>query len=377
MINRDFHGMKLSALGFGAMRLPVIDGDDGRIDEAVALRMVDTAMQNGINYYDTAWGYHGENSELVMGKALSRYPRDSFYVATKFPGYDASNWGKVEEIFERQLKKLGVEYFDFYLFHNVCEMNIDAYLDDKKYGIYSYLMKQKQNGRIRHLGFSCHGNMPVLRRFLDAYGKDMELCQLQLNYLDWTFQNGRDKVALLDQQNIPVWVMEPLRGGRLAKLDSGYEAQLKEFRPDEEIPAWAFRFLQSIPSVTVILSGMSNEEQLEKNLVTFAEDKKLNEAEMKALLGIAEKMLSKGTVPCTACHYCVSHCPQELDIPALLALYNEHAYTGGGFIAPMALSALPEEKRPQACLQCRSCEQVCPQQIKISEVLADFSAKLG
>jgi predicted aldo/keto reductase-like oxidoreductase len=171
--------------------------------------------------------------------------------------------------------------------------------------------------------------------------------------------------------------MEPLRGGRLAKLDSGYEAQLKEFRPDEEIPAWAFRFLQSIPSVTVILSGMSNEEQLEKNLVTFAEDKKLNEAEMKALLGIAEKMLSKGTVPCTACHYCVSHCPQELDIPALLALYNEHAYTGGGFIAPMALSALPEEKRPQACLQCRNCEQVCPQQIKISEVLADFSAKLG
>ena len=377
MIYRDFHGMKLSALGFGAMRLPVIDGDDGRIDEAAALRMVDTAMQNGINYYDTAWGYHGENSELVMGKALSRYPRDSFYVATKFPGYDASNWGKVEEIFERQLKKLGVEYFDFYLFHNVCEMNIDAYLDDEKYGIYSYLMKQKQNGRIRHLGFSCHGNMPVLRRFLDAYGKDMEFCQLQLNYLDWTFQNGREKVALLDQQNIPVWVMEPLRGGRLAKLDSGYEAQLKEFRPDEEIPAWAFRFLQSIPSVTVILSGMSNEEQLEKNLVTFAEDKKLNEAEMKALLGIAEKMLSKGTVPCTACHYCVSHCPQELDIPALLALYNEHAYTGGGFIAPMALSALPEEKRPQACLQCRSCEQVCPQQIKISEVLADFSAKLG
>ena len=377
MIYRDFHGMKLSALGFGAMRLPVIDGDDGRIDEAAALRMVDTAMQNGINYYDTAWGYHGENSELVMGKALSRYPRDSFYVATKFPGYDASNWGKVEEIFERQLKKLGVEYFDFYLFHNVCEMNIDAYLDDEKYGIYSYLMKQKQNGRIRHLGFSCHGNMPVLQRFLDAYGSDMEFCQLQLNYLDWTFQNGREKVALLDQQNIPVWVMEPLRGGRLAKLDSGYEAQLKEFRPDEEIPAWAFRFLQSIPSVTVILSGMSNEEQLEKNLVTFAEDKKLNEAEMKALLGIAEKMLSKGTVPCTACHYCVSHCPQELDIPALLALYNEHAYTGGGFIAPMALSALPEEKRPQACLQCRSCEQVCPQQIKISEVLADFSAKLG
>ena len=377
MIYRDFHGKKLSALGFGAMRLPVIDGDDGRIDEAAALRMVDTAMQNGINYYDTAWGYHGENSELVMGKALSRYPRESFYVATKFPGYDPSNWGKVEEIFEQQLKKLGVEYFDFYLFHNVCEMNIDAYLNDEKYGIYSYLMKQKQNGRIRHLGFSCHGSIPVLQRFLDAYGKDMEFCQLQLNYLDWTFQNGKEKVELLDQQNIPVWVMEPLRGGKLAKLLPGYEARLKELRPDEEIPAWAFRFLQSIPSVTMILSGMSNEEQLEKNLITFAEDKKLNEVEMSELLDIAEKMLSVGTVPCTACHYCVSHCPQGLNIPDLLALYNEHVYTGGGFIAPMALGALPEAKRPQACLMCRSCEQVCPQQIKISEVLADFSAKLG
>ena len=377
MIYRDFQGMKLSALGFGAMRLPVIDGDDGRIDEAVALRMVDTAMQNGINYYDTAWGYHGENSELVLGKALARYPRDSFYVATKFPGYDAANWGKVEEIFERQLTKLGVDHFDFYLFHNVCEMNIDAYLDDGKYGIYSYLMQQKRNGRIRHLGFSCHGAMPVLKRFLDAYGKDMEFCQLQLNYLDWTFQGGRDKVALLDQWHIPVWVMEPLRGGRLAKLAPAYEAELKALRPDEEIPAWAFRFLQSIPSVTMILSGMSNEEQLEKNLATFAEDKKLNDAEMKALMGVADRMLSVGTVPCTACHYCVSHCPQGLDIPHLISLYNEHAYTGGGFIAPMALSALPEDKRPQACLACRSCEQVCPQQIKISEVMADFSAKLG
>ena len=377
MIYRDFHGKKLSALGFGAMRLPVIDGDDGRIDEAAALRMVDTAMRSGINYYDTAWGYHGENSELVMGKALSRYPRESFYVATKFPGYDPSNWGKVEEIFEQQLKKLGVEYFDFYLFHNVCEMHIDAYLNDEKYGIYSYLMKQKLSGRIRHLGFSCHGSIPVLQRFLDAYGKDMEFCQLQLNYLDWTFQNGKEKVDLLDQHNIPVWVMEPLRGGKLAKLLPEYEARLKELRPDEEIPAWAFRFLQSIPSVTMILSGMSNDEQLEKNLITFAEDKKLNEVEMSALLDIAEKMLSVGTVPCTACHYCVSHCPQGLNIPDLLALYNEHAFTGGGFIAPMALGALPEDKRPQACLQCRSCEQVCPQQIKISEVLADFSAKLG
>ena len=377
MIYRDFQGIKLSALGFGAMRLPVIDGNDGRIDEAAALRMVDTAMAAGINYYDTAWGYHGENSEIIMGRALKNYPREKFCIATKFPGYDPSNWGHVEEIFEKQLEKLQVGYFDFYLFHNVCEMNIDAYLDDEKYGIYSYLMEQKRNGRIRHLGFSCHGSMDVLKRFLDAYGKDMEFCQLQLNYLDWTFQNGKRKVELLDKWNIPVWVMEPLRGGKLASLKPEHEAELKALRPDEEIPAWAFRFLQSIPSVTMILSGMSNQEQLEKNLKTFETDRKLDDTEMKALLGIADQMLSVGTVPCTACHYCVSHCPQGLDIPHLISLYNEHAFTGGGFIAPMALSALPEEKKPQACLQCRSCEQVCPQQIKISEVLADFSEKLG
>ena len=377
MIYRDFQNLKLSALGFGAMRLPVVDGDDSRIDEAAALRMVDTAMAAGVNYYDTAWGYHGENSELVMGKALSRYPRDSWYLATKFPGYDAANWSKVREIFPRQLEKLRVDYFDFYLFHNVCEMNIDAYLDDEKYGIYSYLMEQKRAGRIRHLGFSCHGTLDTLKRFLDAYGKDMEFCQLQLNYLDWTFQDGRKKVELLRQWNIPVWVMEPLRGGKLASLPANYEAELKALRPEEEIPAWAFRFLQSIPEVTVILSGMSNEEQLKKNLITFSEDKKLNDAEMKALLDLADRMLSVGTVPCTACHYCVSHCPMGLDIPRLISLYNEHAYTGGGFIAPMALAALPSDKQPQACLQCRSCEQVCPQQIKISEVLADFSAKLG
>ena len=376
MVYKNFQDLKLSALGMGAMRLPVIDGDDARIDESAAQKMVDYAMEHGVNYYDTAWGYHNGNSELVMGKALSKYPRDSYYLATKFPGYDLSNMDKVEEIFEKQLEKCGVEYFDFYLFHNVCEMNIDAYLN-REYGIYEYLLKQKKEGRIRHLGFSAHGSVEVMKRFLEAYGKDMEFCQIQLNYLDWSFQDAKGKVELLNQHNIPVWVMEPLRGGKLASLTEEETAKLKELRPEETVPAWAFRFLQSLPSVTVVLSGMSDMTQMQENIRTFEEDKPLNDGEMKALLQMADEMVSKIALPCTACHYCVSHCPQELDIPGLLALYNEHCFTGGGFIAPMTMSAIPEDKRPNSCIGCRSCEAVCPQQIKISEAMADFAQKLG
>ena len=376
MIYRDFQDVKLSALGMGAMRLPVVDGDDSKIDEAAAFAMVDEAMARGVNYYDTAWGYHNGNSELVMGKALARHPREKFYLATKFPGYDLSNMGKVEEIFEKQLEKCQVEYFDFYLFHNVCEMNIDAYLDPK-YGTYDYLLAQKKNGRIRHLGFSAHGDYDVMKRFLEAYGKDMEFCQIQLNYLDWDFQDAKRKVELLNQWNIPVWVMEPLRGGKLASLAPEDEAKLKALRPDEGIPAWAFRYLQSIPSVVVTLSGMSNMEQMKENIATFETDKPLNEAELETLHAIAQGMVKKIVLPCTACHYCTSHCPQGLDIPNLLSLYNEHCFTQGGFIAPMALSAIPADKQPSACIGCRSCEAVCPQGIKISEAMADFTAKLG
>lgn len=376
MIYRDFQGLKLSALGMGAMRLPVIGGDDSRIDEAAAGEMVAYAMEHGINYYDTAWGYHDGKSETVMGNLLAEYPRENFFLATKFPGYDLSNMDKVEEIFEKQLKKCQVEYFDFYLFHNVCEMNIDAYLDPS-HGIFEYLMKQKEAGRIRHLGFSAHGSREVISRFLEAYGKDMEFCQLQLNYLDWSFQDAKGKVQLLKEHGIPVWVMEPLRGGRLASLADTDEEKLRKLRPEETIPAWAFRFLQTIPEVKMILSGMSNLEQLKQNIATFEKDAPLSSEEMETLLEIADGMVKKKSLPCTACHYCVSHCPQGLNIPELLSLYNEHCFTEGGFIAPMALAAYPEDKLPSACIGCRSCEAVCPQQIKISEAMSDFAAKLN
>ena len=375
MIYKKFQDLELSALGMGAMRLPVIDGDDSRIDVPAAEEMVDYAMAHGVNYYDTAWGYHDGNSEIVLGKALGKYPRESFYLADKFPGYDLANMPKVREIFEKQLEKCGVDHFDFYLCHNVCEMNIDAYLDPQ-YGIVPYLLEQKKAGRIVHLGFSAHGAIPVMERFLDAWGQYMEFCQIQLNYLDWTFQDAKGKVELLNRWNIPVWVMEPLRGGKLAKLPETAADTLRALRPDETVPAWAFRFLQAVGGVTVTLSGMSSARQMQENIRTFETDAPLNEQEMDTLLAVADGMLS-GRLPCTACHYCVSHCPKGLDIPMLLELYNEHSFTGGGFIAPMALMAVPEEKHPTACIGCRSCEKVCPQQIKISQAMADFAAKLN
>ncbi|MDE7248945.1 MAG: aldo/keto reductase, partial [Lachnospiraceae bacterium] len=287
-----------------------------------------------------------------------------------------SNMGKVEEIFEKQLEKCQTGYFDFYLFHNVYEGNIDAYLDPK-YGILEYLLKQKENGRIRHLGFSAHGSAEVIQRFLESYGQHMEFCQLQLNYMDWHFQNAQEKTAILQKAGIPIWVMEPLRGGKLAKASEELASAMQSLRPEETVPGWAFRFLQSIPGVTMVLSGMSNMEQLKENIATYGTDEPLSSEELDMLVKYADEETKKGGLPCTACHYCTSHCPKELPIPELIALYNEHKITGGGFIAPMAVGSMPEEKRPANCISCRSCEQVCPQQIKISEMMGNFTSMIG
>lgn len=376
MIYKDFKGKKLSALGMGAMRLPIIDGDFTKPDEKAVAEMVAYSMDKGINYFDTAWGYHEGQSEVVMGNVLSKYPRESFYLADKFPGYDLANMDKVKEIFPQQLERCGVDYFDFYLFHNLCELNIEQYLDEK-YGIFDYLMEEKKSGRIHHLGFSLHGSLKITKRFLEAYGEFMEFGQVQLNYLDWDFQKAKDTVELLNEYNIPIWVMEPLRGGKLASLSPEDTETLKALRPEETVPGWAFRFLQSIPEVTMVLSGMSNMEQLKENIATFEEDKPLNQKETNTLLDIASSMFSGSAVPCTECRYCVEHCPQELDIPHLISLYNEDTFTKDGFIAPMALAALDEDKQPNSCQECGSCEEVCPQQIKISEVMADFAKKIS
>lgn len=377
MLYKDFEGEQLSSLGFGAMRLPVVDGDNAKIDQDAVNEMVDYALERGVNYFDTAWGYHDGQSEIAMGIALNRHDRDEFMIATKFPGYDVSNMDKVEEIFEKQLEKTGMEFFDFYLIHNVCEKNVDEYLDPK-FGIMDYLLKQKEAGRIRHLGFSAHGDIACMTRFLEAYGKDMEFCQIQLNYLDWTFQDARGKVELLNKWSLPVWVMEPVRGGKLAQIPAEDEAKLKAARPDETVVQWCFRFIQSIAEVKVCLSGMSNFEQVKENIVTFSDDKPLTASEREILQSVADDMLGRGTVPCTACRYCTEYCPMGLDIPKLLEMYNQNVVTGErDFISNMYVGTLPEDKRPSACIGCGACAAVCPQQIDIPGTMAKFCDRLG
>lgn len=374
MIYKNFGDLKLSALGMGAMRFPTLDGDDSKIDEVKSKEIIAYAMANGINYYDTAWIYHHGNSEILLGKFLREYPRDSYYIATKFPGWDEESVGKVKEVFEKQLEKTGMEYFDFYLYHNVSEKNVDLYTDEK-YGVHKYLMEQKKNGRIKHLGFSAHASVTTMRKFLDAYGKDMEFCQIQLNWIDYTYQDAKAKIELLNEYGVPVWVMEPVRGGKLAALAPQFAEKLDKILPGMRAPEAAFRFLQSIPEVCVTLSGMSNLEQIVENVATYAEEKPLTKEQFDALVALGREMSDKGTVPCTACRYCTEHCPQGLDIPALLELYNRLSFDGTKVRDTIA--ALELDKRPSACVRCQACEAVCPQEIKISKTLSGFSGMLA
>lgn len=375
MLTNTFQELTLSRLGFGAMRLPVIGGDAANIDEKQVDEMVDYAIAHGINYFDTAYPYHGGMSEKVMGKSLSRYPRESYFLATKYPGHQISSSYDPAAIFEEQLQKCGVEYFDFYLLHNVNESSIQVY-EDPKWGIVDYFLEQKRLGRIKHLGFSCHGQLDTLRAFLDFCGDKMEFCQLQLNYVDWTLQSGKEKYELVTQRGLGVWVMEPVRGGRLARLSDEESAKLHSLRPEESNAAWAFRFLQGLPNVKMILSGMSNLPQMVENVETFREDKPLTEAQRGALLEIAEGM--KNAVPCTACRYCCDGCPKGLDIPMLIGTYNDLRFSPAINVS-MRLEALPEDKRPTACIGCGKCTHACPQGIDVPAAmkgLAEEAAKL-
>ena len=374
MLYRKFKDIDVSALGFGLMRLPCLNNDRKQLDMKTVREMVHYAMEHGINYYDTAYNYHDGESERVAGELLNEYPRNSFCLTTKFPGFERERFLRAPEIFQEQLNKCQVDYFDFYLMHSVSDSNITLYMDDEL-GLMDYLLKEKNAGRIRYLGFSTHASNDNFRLFLEKYHDVVEFCQIQINWIDWTYQNAKEKMTILKEYDLPVWVMEPLRGGYLATLAEDEEATLKAMRPYESIPAWSFRYLQQFSEIGVILSGMSTMAQLKENIETFSLFKPVSEEENEALLILAENKLAKTVVPCTACRYCVSECPQGLEIPVILETSNAYAFTEQISNIPRKLQPLGDAGDPRRCIACRSCESACTQNIPIAETMYKFGAK--
>ena len=348
----------------------------GEIDQAKVNAMFDLAIKEGVNYFDTAYPYLGGKSELAMAEALSRYPRDSYFIADKFPGHSLTAPIDNIALFNVSLKKCRTDYFDFYLLHNITEWSVKYYESDE-YHIIPDILKMKREGKIRSLGFSFHGGPELLDEFLTRHEGEFDFVQIQLNYLDWTLQDAKSKYEIIARHGLGVWVMEPCRGGKLAMLPEAESAKLKALRKDagdtQTMPSdasYAFRFLQELPEVKVILSGMNEVFQVEDNLRTFREEWPLTDAERNVLFDIAEN-LKKG-VPCTACRYCCDGCPVGLDIPYLLQCYNDFKFAVT--ISPsMRIDGLEEEKRPAACIGCGQCSHACPQKIDVPSALAELA----
>ncbi|MCL2663279.1 MAG: aldo/keto reductase [Oscillospiraceae bacterium] len=384
MIYREFKDLKLSTLGYGGMRLPTNKKNE-KIDRVKAAELIDYAYNNGVNLFDTAFFYHGGESEFVLGEELKKYPRDTWYLADKFPGnmisvengkmlFDAE-WAGMKkmtfnnpaEVFEHQLKNCSVDYFDFYMIHNITESTYDLYTDEK-IGIISYLCDEKKAGRIKHLGISTHGRYETIDKFLDSYDC-FEFALMQLNYLDWSLQEANKKCDVLTKHNIPIFVMEPVRGGLLAAPGEEAEEALKAVKPGDTPASWAFRFLQSLPNVYVTVSGMTTMEQLKENLELFNKNDPLNDSDKALLQKIVDGMAT--FVPCTSCRYCIGVCPQKLDIPMLIATYNEASNVMGWYVEDV-LDTLEDDKIPQACIGCGACNPLCPQNIDIADTMKSF-----
>lgn len=357
-------GIRLSRLGMGNMRLPV-KGSDAEIDFAQGKAIIDAAMKSGINYYDTAYIYHGGKSEEFLGEALKNYPRGSFYVADKYNLQAEPDYAKQ---FHEQLRRLQMEYIDFYLLHGIQDSFADEMLGN---GCIAYFDGLKREGKIRYLGFSFHGSAQMLRKVLAAYPWDF--VQMQLNYYDWYFGGAKALYDILEQANLPVMVMEPVHGGLLANLRPEAGDVLRRRDPSRSQASWAMRWVMSRPQVQVVLSGMSNMEQLTDNVATFAEAKPLTERELVAIREAARLQYDSVAVACTGCRYCCPSCPKGLDIPSLLRIYNE-AKVGGAWRLT-SLLALPEEKRPTACIGCGACTKHCPQSFDIPGYLREMREK--
>jgi predicted aldo/keto reductase-like oxidoreductase len=395
MIYKNFRDtdIKLSTLGYGAMRYPTIQS--GKIDESEAIKLTERAISGGINYFDTAYFYHSGESERFLGQALRRFPRDSWYLANKLPGnmmtyidgrlrlevdgfnMESKTLAGVAEVFEYQLESCGVDYFDFYMLHNVSENTYDLYTNENL-AIVEYLAAQKKAGLIKHLGFSSHGRADTIESFLqlmDAWGMGdaMEYCMIQINYLDWVLQGAGEKYHVLTKRGIPVFVMEGLRGGKLANLPQEAADMLKAARPHTTQAEWSWRHLQSLENIGVVISGMSTMEQLEENLAVFGSREPITPGETDLLNRVLETLTERA--PCTACQYCIAACPVNLDIPLLLTLYNEAGFDIMWTVGA-SLRALGEGRGPTACVNCGQCNPLCPQNIDIPKALTHFSELL-
>ena len=356
--------ISLSRLGMGNMRLPVVVDDPAKpIDYPKAKALVDAAYTAGVNYYDTAYIYHGGESEVFTGKALAEYPRDSYYVADKF-NFQAQPDYKVQ--FREQLDRLQMDYIDFYLLHGIQDNFADDIL---KSGCIEYFDQLKKEGKIRYLGFSFHASVDNLLKMLDAY--EWDFVQIQLNYYDWEYGNQRKLYEILEDRNIPVMVMEPVHGGLLARLNENARALLKAEDPEASAASWAMRWIKSLPGVQVVLSGMSDEEQMADNIRTFSERPDVNEHEREVIKKAAELLRPDVSFPCTGCRYCVPNCPMELDIPSLLVAYNDMKADASWRL--VNLLGLPEDKRPSACIGCGACTAHCPQALPVPEAMQEMA----
>ncbi len=367
MIYNEFKGMKLSRLGFGCMRF-IMDKESGKVDQDRVNAMFDLAIKGGVNYFDTAYPYLDGQSEGAMATALRRYPRDSYYLADKFPGHSLP--GPVDNIalFNISLKRCETDYFDFYLLHNITEWSVKIY-ESEEYHIIPDLLKMKEEGKIRHFGFSFHGGPELLEEFLSRHEGIFEFVQIQCNYLDWTMQEARKKYDIITRHGLGVWIMEPCRGGKLANLDEENSKKLRTLNNEASDASYAFRFLQDLENVKVILSGMNETDQVIDNLKTFEEHKPLSEVERNVLAEIAESM--KKGVPCTGCRYCCKGCPMELDIPMLIECYNNMKFASSLNMS-VRLDGLEENKKPSACIGCGQCAHACPQGIDVPSVLHEL-----
>lgn len=364
---KPFKDIQLSRLGMGNMRLPLLE-DGKTIDRVKTQEILDYALANGINYFDTAYVYNGGDSEKAVGECMRKHPRESFYLATKF-NYGANPDYKA--VFEEQLSRLQTDYIDFYLLHCLLPNNIENYLNC---GCIDYFLEQKEKGRIKYLGFSSHADVETLKRFADHHQWDF--AQLQINYFDWNYHDTQKEYKILEERNIPIVVMEPVRGGRLATLTPDTEAMLKKAHPDWSIASWALRFVESLPQVQVILSGMSNMEQIVDNCKTFSDPIDLTEEDKATLMEACEKFHSNLVVPCTACRYCTDGCPAGIEIPTFMQAYNTFKVEGGGIIKKLKDHAFDSTAYPTDCIGCGQCTTHCPQSIKIPEIMEELKAKM-